>query len=304
MVSFRKKVKILPGLNLNFSKSGVSATIGTRGASVTFGKRGTYVNAGIPGTGIYSRKKVTGATTSSRSRRRTTANSPKPTYNGPKNTTYHRYNQTCVPVDSTNQIPIRSKAANLAWGTVFAIMGTVCLILAFVSPLMTLGRILIGGVGIFCFAGSITYFLSKSIEDEIKECKVKVEKREEIKVKEAKDVVIVQTMRTIPEYNDQPTAAAAFDIACLNYELANTVDEILENSAKATSCLAFAKYPLDASWGCGNSILPLYAKMHSGCDDALMRVTMNIRNAGGDYSDIRNYLFTAEGKEKWDSTFA
>ena len=51
---FRKRIKILPGVHMNVSKSGT----GPRGAKVNFGKRGTYVTTGIPGTGIYSRTKV------------------------------------------------------------------------------------------------------------------------------------------------------------------------------------------------------------------------------------------------------
>ena len=41
---FRKRIKILPGVTLNLSKSGVSATVGRKGASVSVGKRGTYLN--------------------------------------------------------------------------------------------------------------------------------------------------------------------------------------------------------------------------------------------------------------------
>ena len=58
---FRKRVKILPGVHLNISKTGTSWSVGPRGASVNVGKRGTYVNAGIPGTGIYSRTKISGS---------------------------------------------------------------------------------------------------------------------------------------------------------------------------------------------------------------------------------------------------
>lgn len=54
---FRKRIKILPGVHMNVSKSGTSWSIGPRGAKVNFGKRGTYVTTGIP-TGIYSRTKV------------------------------------------------------------------------------------------------------------------------------------------------------------------------------------------------------------------------------------------------------
>lgn len=57
---FRKSIKLLPGLRLNISKSGISYSAGIRGASITTGKRGTYINTGIPGTGIYDRKKISG----------------------------------------------------------------------------------------------------------------------------------------------------------------------------------------------------------------------------------------------------
>lgn len=59
-VYFRKRIKILPGVHMNISKSGTSWSVGPRGAKVNFGKRGTYVTTGIPGTGIYSRTKVSG----------------------------------------------------------------------------------------------------------------------------------------------------------------------------------------------------------------------------------------------------
>jgi len=59
-IGFRKRVKIAPGVNLNFSKKGVSATIGGKGASINVGKKGVYANASIPGTGIYSRNKIVG----------------------------------------------------------------------------------------------------------------------------------------------------------------------------------------------------------------------------------------------------
>lgn len=55
---FRKRIKLLPGLRLNLSKSGVSLSAGVRGASVTFGKRGKHLNVGLPGTGFYTRQKV------------------------------------------------------------------------------------------------------------------------------------------------------------------------------------------------------------------------------------------------------
>ncbi len=61
---FRRRVKIMKGLNVNFSKSGLSLSAGVRGASVTIGKKGSYLNTGIPGTGIYNRTKIGNHSTS------------------------------------------------------------------------------------------------------------------------------------------------------------------------------------------------------------------------------------------------
>lgn len=56
--SYRKRIKIIPGVNLNLSKKGISTTIGVRGASINLGNNGVYANLGIPDTGIYSRRKI------------------------------------------------------------------------------------------------------------------------------------------------------------------------------------------------------------------------------------------------------
>ncbi|QUA54660.1 DUF4236 domain-containing protein [Aristaeella lactis] len=63
---FRRSVKILPGVRINFSKSGMSTTIGPKGASINIGKNGTYLNTGIPGTGLYMREKIGGGKTTTR----------------------------------------------------------------------------------------------------------------------------------------------------------------------------------------------------------------------------------------------
>jgi len=63
--NFRRRVKIAPGVHLNFGKNGVSTTIGTRGASITTGAKGTYLNSSIPGTGLYNRQKIGGVNTPS-----------------------------------------------------------------------------------------------------------------------------------------------------------------------------------------------------------------------------------------------
>ncbi|WP_405199363.1 DUF4236 domain-containing protein [Christiangramia sp. LLG6405-1] len=59
---YRKKIKLIPGVHLNLSKSGINTSIGVRGASITLGKNGTYLNTSIPGTGIYQRQKLSGST--------------------------------------------------------------------------------------------------------------------------------------------------------------------------------------------------------------------------------------------------
>ena len=65
---FRRRVRLAPGVHLNFGTSGVSLSLGPRGASITLGKNGVCQNVGLPGTGLYSRKKIAGPyTTSQRS---------------------------------------------------------------------------------------------------------------------------------------------------------------------------------------------------------------------------------------------
>ncbi len=56
--SFRRRIKIIPGVHLNFSKSGITTSIGFQGASLTLGKSGTYLNTSIPGLGIFNRQKI------------------------------------------------------------------------------------------------------------------------------------------------------------------------------------------------------------------------------------------------------
>jgi hypothetical protein len=55
---FQKRIRILPGLRINLSKSGASASVGPRGADVNIGRHGVTTNAGIPGTGLSYRQKV------------------------------------------------------------------------------------------------------------------------------------------------------------------------------------------------------------------------------------------------------
>jgi hypothetical protein len=57
---FRRTMKLLPGVRLNLSRSGLSTTVGVRGASVTVGKKGTYANVGVPGSGVSYRTRIDG----------------------------------------------------------------------------------------------------------------------------------------------------------------------------------------------------------------------------------------------------
>ncbi|MBD3179398.1 MAG: DUF4236 domain-containing protein [Candidatus Latescibacteria bacterium] len=54
-MSFRfiRRKKILPGINLNLSKSGGSLSFGPRGAKLTVGTSGVRKTVGVPGTGLY-----------------------------------------------------------------------------------------------------------------------------------------------------------------------------------------------------------------------------------------------------------
>jgi Protein of unknown function (DUF4236) len=49
---FRRSIRILPGLRLNFGKRGVSTSIGVRGAHVTVGHGQVRETVGLPGTGL------------------------------------------------------------------------------------------------------------------------------------------------------------------------------------------------------------------------------------------------------------
>ena len=63
---FRKSIKLLPGIKLNFSKSGVSTTIGKAGASINISGRGTRGTVGIPGTGVSYSENLSSSSSNSR----------------------------------------------------------------------------------------------------------------------------------------------------------------------------------------------------------------------------------------------
>jgi hypothetical protein len=49
---FRRSFRLMPGIRLNRSRSGVSTSIGSRGAWFTIGPRGARATVGLPGTGL------------------------------------------------------------------------------------------------------------------------------------------------------------------------------------------------------------------------------------------------------------
>ncbi|WP_232816354.1 DUF4236 domain-containing protein [Chryseobacterium capnotolerans] len=57
--SYRKRIKVIPGVHLNFSKRGISTTIGVKGASINFSKSGTTVNTNV--LGFSTRHKLAGS---------------------------------------------------------------------------------------------------------------------------------------------------------------------------------------------------------------------------------------------------
>jgi len=68
-----RRIKIAPGITLNLSKSGLSASAGVRGARVTLGPRGVRRTVGVPGTGISY---TDSSSTSSRPRRSRSSTRP------------------------------------------------------------------------------------------------------------------------------------------------------------------------------------------------------------------------------------
>jgi len=52
-IRFWRRVRIIPGLRVNLSKSGASLSIGRRGGWYTVGPRGRRVTVGLPGSGLF-----------------------------------------------------------------------------------------------------------------------------------------------------------------------------------------------------------------------------------------------------------
>ena len=75
-IRFRKSMKLLPGVRLNFSKETVGLSFGVPGARYTMNSKGRRtVSTGIPGTGLYNVDTLNSGTRSSRGRSSATTNS-------------------------------------------------------------------------------------------------------------------------------------------------------------------------------------------------------------------------------------
>lgn len=58
-IRFQRRIKLLPGLRLNISKSALGLSLGVPGARASINTRGEiYTSAGIPGSGLYSIERV------------------------------------------------------------------------------------------------------------------------------------------------------------------------------------------------------------------------------------------------------
>ena len=52
---FRRSIKLIPGVRLNFSKSAIGLSVGVPGARMSINSKGdVYSSVGIPGTGLYN----------------------------------------------------------------------------------------------------------------------------------------------------------------------------------------------------------------------------------------------------------
>lgn len=58
-IRFQRRIKLLPGLRLNISKSSLGLSLGVPGARASINTRGEiYTSAGIPGSGLYSIERI------------------------------------------------------------------------------------------------------------------------------------------------------------------------------------------------------------------------------------------------------
>ncbi|MFQ5480942.1 MAG: DUF4236 domain-containing protein [Thermodesulfobacteriota bacterium] len=134
-MSFRfwRRVKILPGVTLNLSKSGGSLSFGPRGAKFTVGPHGRRTSVGIPGTGLFYTK--TYGSTRKGKRGNSSAATARPTVNAEDKLTLGFFKRLVTPkeeealVDGLRELSLGNeesaytklkKAAHLADGAFMA----------------------------------------------------------------------------------------------------------------------------------------------------------------------------------------
>ena len=103
--SFRKKIKIAPGVNINLSKSGVSTSVGPKGTKINIGPKGTSLYKSIPGTGVYYRGKISGT-----GKTQSTKNTNKNTVKGSSSVDRPWEDETYMRILSKNRVTDSSKS--------------------------------------------------------------------------------------------------------------------------------------------------------------------------------------------------
>jgi len=79
---FRRSMKLMPGVRLNFNKDSIGLSLGVKGAHYTVNSKGRRtVSAGIPGTGLYSVETLSSGRTTRSSRQ--SSEPPQEIYSGP-----------------------------------------------------------------------------------------------------------------------------------------------------------------------------------------------------------------------------
>jgi len=58
MIRFSKRLRLFPGVTVNFAKRGASLTVGPKGAKVNLSARGVSATVSAPGTGLSWRQRL------------------------------------------------------------------------------------------------------------------------------------------------------------------------------------------------------------------------------------------------------
>lgn len=285
MIRFRRSVKIVPGVRLNFSKSGMSTTIGTRGATMTFSKKGTYANIGLPGTGLYMREKISGSKRTSRYSRSgiyTTTQYPSDYYTGITDSSFN----TPIP-----QVPLRYRIANQQWDYIFLASGLLVLFFAFVGPLENYGIIFTVGVGLLSLLASGVFYLSKKSKPPVPPKFDPQVKTEVVESCEPKPYAI-------PEFNNTESAIRAFRAILINLGFAHDMFEVLDIYGKGIECLKYAiTVPINPAWG--DSYIGLDSQLKTCFDDAIIRLATKAKRSGENFKEFEIYLLTDAGQEQF-----